>query len=60
MVRNTMENLDERNKQILLKASPMRRLGKVEEVSSAIAWLASDESTFMNGHNLILDGGMMA
>ena len=60
MVRNTMAKMDERAQQATIKASPLRRLGKVEEVSSAIAWLASDESSFMNGHAFTLDGGMLA
>ncbi|WP_045445549.1 SDR family NAD(P)-dependent oxidoreductase [Psychrobacter sp. JCM 18902] len=60
MVRNTMATMDERTQQATIKASPMRRLGDVNEISSAIAWLASDESTFMNGHAFTLDGGMLA
>ncbi|MGO2364862.1 MAG: SDR family NAD(P)-dependent oxidoreductase [Psychrobacter sp.] len=60
MVRNTMAMMDERTQQATVKASPMRRLGDVNEVSAAIAWLASDESTFMNGHAFTLDGGMLA
>lgn len=60
MVRNTMATMDERKQQATVKASPMRRLGDVNEVSAAIAWLASDESTFMNGHAFTLDGGMLA
>ncbi|MGM8890727.1 SDR family NAD(P)-dependent oxidoreductase [Psychrobacter sp. 1Y1] len=60
MVRNTMATMDERTQQATIKASPLRRLGDVNEISSAIAWLASDESTFMNGHAFTLDGGMLA
>ncbi|MBP2280667.1 NAD(P)-dependent dehydrogenase (short-subunit alcohol dehydrogenase family) [Psychrobacter sp. PL19] len=60
MVRNTMANMDERAQQSLIKASPLRRLGTVDEVSGAIAWLASDESSFMNGQAFTLDGGMLA
>ncbi|CAM4048985.1 SDR family NAD(P)-dependent oxidoreductase [Psychrobacter arenosus] len=60
MVQNTLAKLDERGQQSIVKASPLRRLGRVEEVSSAIAWLASGESSFMNGHAFTLDGGMMA
>ncbi|MGP5133128.1 SDR family NAD(P)-dependent oxidoreductase [Psychrobacter cibarius] len=60
MVRNTMATMDERTQQATIKASPMRRLGDVNEVSAAIAWLASDESSFMNGHAFTLDGGMLA
>ena len=60
MVRNTMATMNERAQQATVKASPLRRLGKVDEVSAAIAWLASDESSFMNGHAFTLDGGMLA
>jgi len=60
MVRNTMATMDERTQQATIKASPLRRLGNVSEISSAIAWLASDESSFMNGHAFTLDGGILA
>ena len=38
----------------------MKRLGQPQEIAKAIVWLASDESSFMNGHCLTLDGGMLA
>lgn len=60
MVQNTLAKLDERSQTAILKASPLKRLGRVEEVANAIAWLSSDESTFMNGHAFTLDGGMLA
>lgn len=60
MVQNTLAKLDERAQNAIIKASPLKRLGKIEEVSCAIAWLASDESSFMNGHAFTLDGGMLA
>ncbi|MGB3725172.1 MAG: SDR family NAD(P)-dependent oxidoreductase [Glaciecola sp.] len=60
MVQNTLAKLDERSQNAIIKASPKKRLGKVEEISGAIAWLASDESSFMNGHAFTIDGGMLA
>jgi NAD(P)-dependent dehydrogenase (short-subunit alcohol dehydrogenase family) len=60
MVQNTLKTLDERGQNAIVKASPLRRLGRVEEVSAAVAWLCSDESSFMNGHAFTLDGGMLA
>jgi len=39
---------------------PMKRLGKPEEIASAIAFLLSDESSFMTGHCMHLDGGSRA
>ncbi len=39
---------------------PMRRLGKAEEIAYGILFLASDESSFMTGSSLIIDGGYTA
>lgn len=36
---------------------PLKRLGKPEEVADAIAYLASDEASYITGHGLVLDGG---
>jgi NAD(P)-dependent dehydrogenase (short-subunit alcohol dehydrogenase family) len=44
----------------LINASPMKRLGEPEEVGLAVAWLCSDESSFVNGQGLALDGGLTA
>nr|WP_241664558.1 SDR family NAD(P)-dependent oxidoreductase [Ningiella ruwaisensis] len=60
MVQNTLAQMDERGQKAIIKASPLKRLGKVEEVAGAIAWLCSDESSFMNGHAFTIDGGMLA
>lgn len=37
---------------------PMQRTGKPEEVVGAAVFLASDMSTYVTGHTLIVDGGM--
>lgn len=37
---------------------PMKRIGKPEEVAAAAAWLASDESSYVTGVTLFVDGGM--
>jgi NAD(P)-dependent dehydrogenase (short-subunit alcohol dehydrogenase family) len=36
---------------------PMGRFGKATEVATAIGWLASEQTQFMTGHTLSLDGG---
>ena len=36
---------------------PLKRLGKPEEIASAIVFLASEESSFVSGHGLVVDGG---
>lgn len=40
-----------------LARQPMGRLGTVEEIAAAAVYLASDESAFMTGQTLIVDGG---
>jgi NAD(P)-dependent dehydrogenase (short-subunit alcohol dehydrogenase family) len=39
---------------------PMRRFGRPEEVAAVATMLASDEAGYMNGAELILDGGILA
>jgi NAD(P)-dependent dehydrogenase (short-subunit alcohol dehydrogenase family) len=40
-----------------VNAIPMRRLGTPEEVAQAILWLCSDDSSFVTGHAMAVDGG---
>ncbi len=39
-------------------ATPMRRLGNPDEVAKAVVFLASDDSSFITGIELFVDGGM--
>jgi len=47
-------------KQALAAATPMKRLGKAEEMAKAVLYLASEDSSFMTGSSLIVDGGYTA
>jgi glucose 1-dehydrogenase len=43
----------------LLKLIPSKRIGEVEDIGRAATWLASDESEYVNGITLFVDGGML-
>ena len=42
---------------ILKSVIPMKRYGKASEIADAIVWLASDQTKFMTGQTITLDGG---
>jgi glucose 1-dehydrogenase len=44
--------------QELLKLIPQKRVGQVEDIGKAAVWLASDDSDYVNGTTLFVDGGM--
>ena len=46
-------------RQIMINVVPMKRMGEAEEVARAVLFLASDEASFINGVDLLVDGGTM-
>ncbi len=52
--------IPEESKQALAAATPLKRLGLPEEMAKAVLFLASEDSSFMTGNSLIVDGGYTA
>lgn len=44
----------------LIQATPLQRLGKPEDIANAALFLASDESSYITGAELVIDGGFSA
>lgn len=52
--------LDDAKKKSIASCIPSRRLGVPRDIACAALYLASDESTFCNGSELVVDGGFYA
>jgi NAD(P)-dependent dehydrogenase (short-subunit alcohol dehydrogenase family) len=52
--------LDQKAIEGMLTRVPLRRVGKPEEISSAVLFLASPDSSYMTGATVVVDGGWLA
>jgi 3-oxoacyl-[acyl-carrier protein] reductase len=50
--------LSDKVKEMLLTQIPSRKLGSVDDVAKAVLFLASDDSRYITGVTLGVDGGM--
>jgi 2-hydroxycyclohexanecarboxyl-CoA dehydrogenase len=50
--------IGERLKQAMIDSTALRRIGKPDEVAAAIAYLASDDASFVTGQTLNVSGGL--
>ncbi len=50
---------DKKTKEFLLANTPLGRVGNPEEIGKAVIFLASNDSNFITGHTLVVDGGWL-
>jgi glucose 1-dehydrogenase len=43
----------------LLAEIPLDRIGQPDDIANAVAWLASDQASYITGTTLFVDGGLM-
>ena len=65
MVRGVVEFMEEVDtedelKEMLIAKHPIGRLGEADDIAKGVLFLASDESSFMTGSELVIDGGYTA
>lgn len=53
---NSVEN--KKLKELILHTHPLRKIGTEENVAKVVLFLCSDDSSFITGENIILDGGI--
>ena len=52
------DKIDEKFKEIIISKIPSARLGEPEDIANAVLFLASDQSNYINGETLHVNGGM--
>ena len=60
MLRSEFEALDPGAREASLASIPLGRFAAAEEISSAVLFLVSDESRYITGAELVIDGGLLA
>lgn len=54
-----VKTIPEENLKSLIQHTPLRRMGKAQDIANAYAFLASDEAEFITGITLSVDGGLV-
>lgn len=54
-----LAKVPEKYQQAFIRATPMRRLGKPQELADAVLFFASDQSSFITGQVLSVNGGLV-
>ena len=52
------DKIDEKFKEVIISKIPSARLGEPEDIANAVLFLSSDQSSYINGETLHVNGGM--
>lgn len=53
------DKLTDAQKENILTQIPLKRMGAPKDIANAVAFLASDRASYITGHTLVVDGGMI-
>jgi len=53
------DKLNEKQRESIMGAIPMRRMGSGEEIATAVVYLASEEAAYVTGQTIHVNGGML-
>ena len=60
MAKRVTKNNDPDMIKAFVAAEPIGRLGEPEEIAAAVLWLCSPAASFVLGHSMVIDGGILA
>ena len=60
VIRTPMIDVDRKRAEAFASHIPAGRLGTVDEIAAAVAFLLSDEASYINGAHIAVDGGFLA
>ncbi len=55
-----MEELGERVETHIRRVTPMKRVGRAEDIAETVLYLVADSGRYVTGAELVVDGGMTA
>lgn len=53
------DKLTDAQKESILTQIPLKKMGSPKDIANAVAFLASDRASYITGHTLVVDGGMI-
>ncbi len=60
MVREPGKELPKEDEELIMRDIPLKRIGKPEEISAMVVFLASEEASYVTGATFYVDGGWLA